>query len=156
MPPRASVFKENDQAVHAHLSIAQSVIQRMATNSAACKTWCITLVSAILVIVMQGGKPTFSLLALLPTVLFFFLDTYYLSLEQRCRNSYNSFIDKLHSRKIVAEDLYAVVAQGKPFPTFVQKFLSFAIWPFYVGLTAVIVFFDMWGLALMSHAASGS
>lgn len=30
-------FKENSQAVQAHLNITQSVIQRMAGNSAACK-----------------------------------------------------------------------------------------------------------------------
>ena len=30
-------FKENVQAVQAHLNILQSVIQRMAGNSAACK-----------------------------------------------------------------------------------------------------------------------
>lgn len=49
--------KENSQAIQTHLEITQSVIQRMAVNSASCKTWCITLVSAILVIVADKGKP---------------------------------------------------------------------------------------------------
>lgn len=91
MPDRKPKFQENSQAVQAHLAIAQSVIQRMANNSAGCKAWCITLVSAILVVVAQEGKPGFALLAILPTFLFAFLDTYYLALEKRFRNAYNSF-----------------------------------------------------------------
>jgi len=45
---KESEFKENSQAVQSHLSIIQSVIQRMASNSTSSKAWCITLVSAIL------------------------------------------------------------------------------------------------------------
>jgi len=37
-------FHENSDAVQAHLGISQSVIQRMATNSASCKGWCIAIV----------------------------------------------------------------------------------------------------------------
>ncbi len=33
-------------AVQSYLGILQGVINRMASNSAGCKTWCITLVSA--------------------------------------------------------------------------------------------------------------
>jgi len=63
-------FKENSQAVQAHLGITQSVIQRMAANSASCKTWCITLVSAILVIVADKGKPQYAFIALIPNAFF--------------------------------------------------------------------------------------
>jgi len=49
-------FKENPQVVQSHLTILQAVIQRMASNSASSKTWCVTLVSAILVIVADKGK----------------------------------------------------------------------------------------------------
>ncbi len=69
-------FKENSQAVQAHLSITQAVIQRMAANSASCKAWCITLVSAILVIVADKGKPHYALIAVIPNVLFLVLDAY--------------------------------------------------------------------------------
>jgi hypothetical protein len=116
----------------------------MANNSASCKTWCITLVSAILVIVAEEGKGNFAPLAIIPVVLFFFLDTYYLALEQRFRNAYNAFIDKLHARKLKSADLYAIVPQGKPTRTFFEKVLSPSIWPFYlvlVGLTLLAMFF---------------
>ena len=55
-----------------HLSIMQGVIGRMAGNSASCKTWCITLVAAVLVVVARGGDPDYSLIALVPAILFLF------------------------------------------------------------------------------------
>ena len=79
-------------AVQTHLSIIQNVIQRMASNSASCKTWCVTLVSAILVVVIDKDKSAYLLLALLPIVVFLILDVYYLSMEKGFRNSYNDFI----------------------------------------------------------------
>lgn len=132
-------FRENSQAVQAHLSITQSVIQRMANNSSSCKSWCITLVSAILVIVADKGKPQFALIAILPTFLFFILDTYYLTLEKMFRNSYNIFIDKLHKLEISASDLYAVVPTGSLLKTFFISILSFSIWPFYFFLILMIL-----------------
>ena len=131
-------FKENSEAVHAHLNITQSVIQRMAANSAMCKGWCIALVSAILVIVADKGKPEFTMIALIPTLLFCALDTYYLSLEKRFRNSYNSFITKLHKGKLGASDLYAVSPSGKTSKAIGEALTSFAIIPFYAVLIIMI------------------
>lgn len=131
-------FRENSQAVHAHLGITQSVIQRMASNSASCKAWCITLVSAILVLVADKGKPEYAWLALIPTVLFLALDAYYLALEKMFRLSYNNFIEKLHQGKVGASDLYSVVPSGSMARAVGASLQSFSIWPFYVTLIAMI------------------
>lgn len=61
----------------------------MATNSASAKAWCLTLVSAILVIVADREISTLVYIPIIPTILFFVLDTYYLALERMFRNSYN-------------------------------------------------------------------
>lgn len=132
-------FKENSPSVQAHLSITQAVINRMATNSTSCKAWCITLVSAILVIVADKGKPQFALIAVIPTILFCALDAYYLSLEKRFRESYNLFIEKLHGGKVVAADLYCVMPSGDKTKTFYAALRSFAIWPFYLTLLMMIL-----------------
>src|SRR5437588_884531 len=108
-------LRENSEAVKAHLTIMQSVIQRMAGNSTSAKTWCITLVSAVLVVVADKGKPQFAWLAVIPTVLFLVLDAYYLGLERGFRKSYNTFIDKLHERTLAAADLYVVQPEGNLF-----------------------------------------
>ena len=132
-------YKENSQAVQAHLGITQAVIQRMASNSASCKAWCITLVSAILVVVVDKGKPDYALLAFIPTFLFLVLDTYYLALEKMFRQSYNDFIEKLHQEKVVSSDLYALMPSGKMLETFFASLISFSIWPFYIMLLVMIV-----------------
>lgn len=134
-----SKYGEDSAAVQAHLSITQSVIQRMASNSVLCKTWCITLVSAILVIVADKGRPTYALIAGVPTILFLVLDTYYLALERGFRVSYNSFIKKLHEGQVEAADLYAVTPLGSVLKSFGKSLLSFSIWPFYLTLILMIL-----------------
>ncbi len=131
-------FKENSQAVQAHLGITQSVIQRMAANCSSCKAWCIALISAILLVVAEKGKPQYALIAIIPNILFLVLDAYYLALEKMFRQSYNTFIEKLHCGKVVASDLYAVAPTGSLFYTFFASLLSFSIWPFYLTLLVMI------------------
>jgi hypothetical protein len=131
-------YREDSPAVTAYLNMMQSVIQRMSTNSASCKAWCITLVSAILVIIADKDKAQYALIAIIPTVLFLVLDTYYLALERMFRKAYNLFIDKLHNDSLVASDLYALTPTGKIINSFFSSILSFSIWPFYITLLASI------------------
>ena len=131
-------YKENSQAVQSHLGILQSVIQRMASNSSSSKAWCITLVSAILVIVADKGNPNYALIAIIPTFLFLVLDAYYLGLENGFRNSYNEFIGKLHGEEIKSTDLFAVVPKGSPIKLFFKSLISFSVWPFYLTLFFMI------------------
>jgi len=132
-------YTDNSEAVRAHLTITQGVIDRMATNSASCKAWCITLVSAILVIIADKGKPELTVIAAIPTVLFLILDTYYLSLERRFRASYNRFIDRLHEGGVRAADLYALQPAGSAIEAYFGSLLSFSIWPFYATLAVMIL-----------------
>ncbi|EGR0357983.1 hypothetical protein FIM87_18890, partial [Vibrio cholerae] len=104
---------EESPSVQAHLTMLQNIIQRMASNSSSCKSWCITLVSAVLVIVADKGKPDYAWIALLPTVIFACLDAYYLALEKSFRETYNKFVQKLHNKRLVSSDLYAIKPQDK-------------------------------------------
>jgi hypothetical protein len=134
MESQAAGYAVDSQAVQAHLGLMQGIIQRMASNSSSCKTWCVTLVSAILVAVADRNKAEYAVIAAIPILLFFALDTYYLSLEKEFRNSYNEFIGKLHSGTLVATDLYAITATGSPFRAAVASMQSPSVWPFYVAL----------------------
>jgi len=135
---RTRNYGEESPAVQAHLNIMQSVIQRMAANSAASKGWCIVLVSAILVLVADKGQPRYGLIATIPAALFLVLDAYYLALERRFRDSYNDFINKLHRGEVIASDLYAVTPAGPPVRTFFKAMGSFSVWPLYVTLLVTI------------------
>ena len=131
-------FGPNDAAVRAHLSILQDVIRRMAGNSASCKNWCVVLVAAMLVLVARASAPGYALLALLPILLFWILDAYYLALEQAFRCSYNDFVRKLHNSEVALTDLY-IVRPGRPVGRQLWVSLrSTAVWPFYLMLAAAI------------------
>ena len=146
----ASGLSESSPSVQAHLQIMQGVINRMATNSASCKAWCITLVSAILVIVADKGKPNYAYIGLLPTVLFLALDAYYLALERAFRASYNDFVKKVHQGGALLEDLFAVVPEGKQSAHQVAALASFSVWGFY-GLLALLI--ELTRSLVLKHAA---
>jgi hypothetical protein len=133
-----SALSETSPSVQAHLAILQSVIQRMASNSTSCKAWCITVVSAILVIVADKGKPNFAFIALVPTFLFLALDAYYLALEKAFRASYTDFVRKLHSGMAKAEDLYSVTPKGSHSEHQIEALKSFSVWGFYATLVVLI------------------
>jgi hypothetical protein len=133
------VFDEESPAVQAHADILQGVIGRMATNSTSCKAWCITVVSAILVIVAGKGDPNNALIALIPTVLFFVLDAYYLSLEREFIRSYNSFVERVHLGSLKATDFYSVEPPRQLLAKVVGAMVAFATWPFYVTLGGMIL-----------------
>ena len=127
-----------DIDIETHLNIIQSIIQRMASNSASCKSWCITIVSAILVIIGDKGQSQLALIAIIPTLLFFILDTYYLSLEKMFRKSYNIFIKKVHKDKLKISDFYSVKPTGCLLKEFGKSIFSFSILPFYTIIIIMI------------------
>ncbi len=100
----------NSPAVHTYLNILQGIINRMGRNSAQCKTWCITLVSAILILSYNKDvvamSDTILYMAFLPIIMFYFLDSYYLSMEREYVKRYNRFTKKLREGKNVNNMLY--------------------------------------------------
>ena len=137
--PNQQPLNPESPAVRAHLTILQGIIQRMADNSRACKTWCITLVSAVLILVARQGASDLLLLAGVPLLLFLLLDTYYLALERRFRRSYAAFVAKVHAGAVGVGDLYAVRPSGSLVGEWAKCLLSVAIWPFYVLLIVLIL-----------------
>ena len=137
-----SDIKADSSAVQSYLSILQGIISRMASNSASSKTWCITIVSAILVLLSNNSKPELLHIALIPVILFLFLDAYYLGLERSFRNRYNGFVSKLHNETATIEDIYLVAPpeenSGVISGTF-KSIFSLSVWPFY-GILVVLPF----------------
>lgn len=80
-------------SVQLHLQMLQDVINRMASNSANAKTWCITLVSAIIILAADKENPQVIEYTLLPVIMFYILDVYYLAYEKAFRALYNKFAD---------------------------------------------------------------
>ena len=134
-------LNHESSAVQKHLEILQGVINRMAENSRSCKVWCVTLVAATLVLVARTGEPQHALIALVPTFLFLFLDSYYLALERAFIGSQNAFVAKLHRGELESSDLYRVVPTSMGWRLVGRCLLgSVSIWPFYllVGVTILL------------------
>ena len=137
---KPSNLDEESSAVQKHLEITQGVINQMSENSRSCKIWCVTLVSAILVLVARIGQPDHMLIALAPAVLFYVLDAYYLSLERGFRRSYDNFVRRIHQRQATTSELYTVAPDGSiPRGTLWAMFKSFSVPPFYAVVAGAAV-----------------
>ena len=124
-------LNEDSPSVRTHLEMMQGVINRMAANSRSCKFWCVTLVAATLFLVARADDPWLALIALVPTVLFFVLDSYYLALERAFIKSHSMFVGKLHEGELNRRDIYKVAPTGMSLRLVVQCFGSVSIYLFY-------------------------
>jgi len=131
----------NSPCVQSYLQILQGLVTRMATNSASAKSWCIGIVSVIIVIIADKGRSHYVWISIVPIALFFSLDAYYLGLERLFRGVYNDFIRKLHAGgATVADVLIISPAGGRAVMWATAKaMLSFSIWPFYLLLMVMLV-----------------
>jgi len=75
-----------------HLQMIQDIITRMNTNSFQIKTMSITIVSALLALYSAILNPIILLLAAIPIIIFWALDSYYLQQERKFRGLYNDII----------------------------------------------------------------
>ncbi len=132
----------DDPSVQTHIQTLQGIISRLANNSAQCKTWCVTLVSALLVLAIDKGETTAIGIAVIPCVLLCFLDTYYLSLERDFRNVFKDFVDKLGMGELTDEAVFKI-APDRGFKhrcnALGNSVASLSIWPFYGALLAVVI-----------------
>lgn len=72
-----------------HLELIETIIERMARNSFLLKGWAVTLIVGILALAGRRENPQFFLIALLPIVMFWGLDSYYLYQERLYRGLYD-------------------------------------------------------------------
>lgn len=75
-----------------HLEFIQNIINRMNTNSFQIKGWMITIVSALLALYASSNNYVYVFVAIVPTFIFWFIDSYYLRQERRFRGLYEDVI----------------------------------------------------------------
>ena len=103
---------KESSAVQNHINILQNIIARMASNSANSKTWAITIISAIIVLLIDKNKIYMIDITYIPLAMFFFLDCFYLGLEKYFRDEYKNFIDKLKTSSFDFDDIYNIKGPG--------------------------------------------
>ena len=87
---RDNILNDDDRQ---YIEMLQGNIERMASNSANCKTWMLTIVSALMALQCSiTDLNGWIFLVVLPILLFWYLDVYYLHLERGMRNRQTSFM----------------------------------------------------------------
>ena len=77
-----------DQDKIKHLEFVQAIITRMNANSFQIKGWSVTILSALLAVYASTKNELFILISLVPTIIFWLLDSYYLMQERKFRGLY--------------------------------------------------------------------
>ena len=75
-----------------YIDIIESTITRMSENSKQMKEWCIALVTGLVSVNFAIKISWLIVIALIVTILFGCLDTFYLTLERRYRYLYNDVV----------------------------------------------------------------
>jgi hypothetical protein len=128
----------NQAIVQTHISTLQNVISRMANSSLNCKTWAITLITGIIVILFDKTKSEYFYIAFIPLLLFYFLDCYYLGLEKAFRRIYSVFIQEIESNNGANVDI-SFSLKGIKGISFLRALYSISTLPFYIIMTVAIL-----------------
>lgn len=142
---RQVTYNEDDRQ---YLLMMQSNIERMAGNSANCKTWLVTILAGFLAIgcgvdALNGWL----LLAVIPIFVFWGLDSYYLKLERGMRNRQHYFINNYGRDDVYGKALYDFKTlecrkdeKDKGYRSTEGVMWTTSEYPFYIGLLLVILF----------------
>ena len=77
-----------------HLEMIENIIERMAKNCFQLKAWTMTLVVLIGGLAAKDTERKFIIIAFIPIIVFWLLDTYYLRLERQYRILYKTVTEK--------------------------------------------------------------
>ena len=121
-----------------HLEMIQGVINRLASSSFRIKGWSVVLATALLALGARSGSFEMVLVALVPVLVFWWLDGYYLSRE-------NLFCALYDSVRIKAETDFSMDVRDLEEPgrfwsrDWYSAVWSTTLWPFYLTLAALVL-----------------
>jgi hypothetical protein len=132
-PTLSPLFPADNPAVTTHINLLQGIINRLAGNSSSCKTWCLALVSALLSLSGATHNPAVASAALVPVVIFGFVDTMYLAQEKAYRELYGRIVGNVQGKIYCLGDTFNATA-NRTLGHFFAALVSWSIWPIYGGL----------------------
>lgn len=119
-----------------YLEFIQNIITRMNTSSFYIKGWSITILSALLALYVNNSNENCVFFALIPTFIFWCLDSFYLQQERKFIGLYNDVINnKIDLKFKMSIDTYI----GGRF-TFFSVFFSRYIALLYGGICMILLF----------------
>jgi ABC-type multidrug transport system permease subunit len=143
----------DNPAVTTHINLLQGIINRLANNSSSCKTWCLTMVGALLSLAGATHTPAIVTFALVPVVIFAFVDTMYLAQEKAYRDLYGMVVKAIRDGSYSRAQAFNATAERTLYHVG-WALTSWAVWPIYGGLIAAYVVAEWRGwLALLAATA---
>lgn len=130
---KSQLWPADNPAVTTHIAMLQAIIARLATASASCKTWCLALVGALLSFAAGTESPRLAAFAVIPIVIFAFLDANYLSQERAYRDLFAKICNRIRQGTYGLEDTFEASAPVKRWAV-LKAFGSWSIWPVYLTL----------------------
>ncbi len=121
-----------------HLEFIQNIITRMNTNSFQLKRMFVIIISALLAVYASEKNPDFILITILPLILFWFLDSYYLQQERKFRGLYNDLLNGNPHNVKPFEMKPNLYKRGRY--SFRSAFLSKTISTVYISVAIVVSF----------------
>ena len=137
-PAGTPFWPSDNPAVIANINLLQGIITRLANNSASSKTWCLTLTGALVSLTGATHVPGIITFALVPIVIFGFIDTMYLSQEKAYRDLYNQLVGKIRDGSYSLSNVFEAKAPLK-FGHVIKSLISWSIFPVYGGL--IVMYF---------------
>lgn len=122
-----------------HLEIIEGVIERLSQNSFALKGWAMTLVVAICALSAAGSERRFIVVAIIPIIVFWFLDAFYLRRERKYRELYN----RVRLKAELQFDMDISVIEGRK-TGFFNCLFSASEWPFYLAILVGVIVIVFW------------
>ena len=120
--------------VQGFISQLDSIISRMANNSANAKNWLMTIIAAAIAIQWSKEQLQNVLWLLIPTVLFMLSDMYYLGMERHFKDVQKKFIEEVRAGNDIKDKVYNIIKTTKceQVCNTLGSIDSLSIWPFYL------------------------
>lgn len=134
-------------STEAYLNMIQAVVSRMASASSSTKAWSISAATAIYAFAIDKSRWDLAVLAIVPTLLFFALDAYYLGIERDFRHIFNDYVSKRARNAIEKSDEFRLTppdGHWHRMKTTAVASISFSVAPLYLLIVASAVCIAFW------------
>jgi hypothetical protein len=137
-PENSPLWPADSPAATAHIALLQGIITRLANNSASSKTWCLTLVAALLSLAGAVHAPQIVTAAIVPIVIFGFVDILYLATEVAYRNLYTRVVGSMRDGTYGKNTIYE--ARARPDAgCIIWAIGSWSIVPYYALIACYVI-----------------
>jgi spore maturation protein CgeB len=138
-------MENND--IYKSLDYLQDNIKRMSQNGFHTKEWAITLIAALSALNVSINSIALSVVTIVATLIFWYLNAFYLSSERKFRKKYRENIKKLGDLQSIFE--FEQNGGNKPIKIrIIDTISSKSIFPFYVSILVCTITLLVWTICI--------